>query len=226
MFLKIGHRGARAYEIENTLESFKKAIELDVNAIELDVRKSSDGKLIVIHDDNLKKAFGRDVRVNEATLKELKQFTENKISTLADALHFIGRKVEKILIELKEIGYEKKVLDTIRKEKLIDRVIVVSFHEKAIANVRKLNKKIEIGLIYVKFRNPIRTALKLNAQYLVPLHRFVHTRDVGNAHKNNLKVIVWTINTSEEVKKYIAKGVDGIASDKPDVFKGIGLRTI
>lgn len=40
-----------------------------------------------------------------------------------------------------------------------------------------------------------------------------------NAHKNTLKVIVWTINTKQEVKEYIAKGVDGIASDKPDIFK-------
>lgn len=54
MFLKVGHRGARAYEVENTLESFRKAIELGVNAVELDVRKSRDSKLIVCHDDNLK----------------------------------------------------------------------------------------------------------------------------------------------------------------------------
>ena len=65
------------------------------------------------------------------------------------------------------------------------------------------------------------TALKLKAQYLVPLYRFVHTRDIEKAHTNNLKVIVWTINTQEEDKEYIAKGVDGIASDKPDIFKGI-----
>ncbi len=57
MFLKIGHRGARAYETENTLESFRKAIELGVNAIELDVRQSGDEKLIISHDDNLKESF-------------------------------------------------------------------------------------------------------------------------------------------------------------------------
>ncbi|MEW6162773.1 MAG: glycerophosphodiester phosphodiesterase family protein, partial [Nitrospirota bacterium] len=73
MFLKVGHRGARAYQIENTLESFKKAIELGVGAVELDVRKSKDGRLVIIHDDNLKKVFGKDILVNQATLKELKQ---------------------------------------------------------------------------------------------------------------------------------------------------------
>jgi glycerophosphoryl diester phosphodiesterase len=224
MFLKVGHRGARAYEIENTLESFTKAMELGANAVELDVRQSKDGKLIVSHDDNLKKVFGRDLPVNEATLAEMKRVTGNKILTLEEALHFIDRKVEKILAELKEAGYEKKVLDVIREEGLEDRVIVVSFHEEALAHVRKLDKKIETGLIYAKFRNPVDAALKLNARYLVPLYRFVHTRDVEKAHKNNLKVIVWTINTKEEAREYMAKGVDGIATDKPDIFLGDSVR--
>lgn len=221
MFLKIGHRGARAYELENTLESFRKAIDLGVNALELDVRQSKDGKLIISHDDNLKKVFGKDLLVNEATLEELKQMTDNRVATLDEALHFIDRKVERILVELKESGYEKQVLEVIKKEKVEDRVIVVSFHEEALARMRKLDKRIETGLIYAKFKNPVDTALKLNARYLLPLFRFVHTRDVEKAHKSDLKVIVWTINTKEEAKEYIAKGVDGIASDKPDIFEGI-----
>jgi len=221
MFLRVGHRGARAYEIENTLDSFRKAMELGANAVELDVRQSKDGKLIISHDDSLKKVFGKDVPVNEATLEELKQATGSKILTLEEALRFLDRKVEKILVELKEAGYEKKVLDAIRKEQLEDRVIIVSFLEEALAHVRNLDRKIETGLIYAKFRNPLDAALKLNAHYLVPLYRFVHARDVEKAHKNNLKVIVWTINTKEEAREYIAKGVDGIASDKPDIFRGI-----
>jgi len=218
MFLKVGHRGARAYKIENTLESYKKAITLGANAIELDVRKSKDGKLIIIHDDNLKRVFGKEIQVNSAKLKELKQLTENKIPTLKEALQFIDKKVEKILVELKEIGYEKKVLEVIRKEKLKDRVIIVSFHEQALFNVRKVYSKIETGLIYSKYKNPIDAALKLDTQYLVPFYRFTHTKNIADAHKNNLKVIVWTINTKKEAKEYIAKGVDGIASDKPDIF--------
>jgi glycerophosphoryl diester phosphodiesterase len=200
------------------LTSDLRAIELGANAIEMDVRKSKDGKLIVIHDDNLKRVFAKDILINQATLKELKQLTENKIPTLEEALKFIDKKVEKILVELKEIGYEKEVLDAIKKEKLKDRVIIVSFHEEVLANVRKLDREIETGLIYTKHKKPIDAALKLNAGYLVPLYRFTHTKNIEDAHKNNLKVIVWTINTKQEVKKYMSKGVDGIASDKPDIF--------
>ena len=67
-------------------------------------------------------------------------------------------------------------------------------------------------------RIPISSALKLKAQYLVALYKFTHTKNIGDAHKKNLKVIVWTINTKEEANEYRAKGVDGIASDKPDVL--------
>ena len=223
MFLKVGHRGARAYELENTLESFGKAIELGTNAIELDLRLSGDGKLVICHDDNLKRVFSKNLPLNEATLEELKEATGNKIPTLQEALRFMDRKVEKILLEVKEAGYEKKVLEAIKKENLEDRVIVVSFLVDALVTVRNLDKKIETGLIYTKFRSPVDAALKLQARYLMPLYRFVHTKDVEKAHKNNLKMIVWTINTKEEVRKYLAKGVDGIATDRPDIFEGVGV---
>ncbi|MDH5203442.1 MAG: glycerophosphodiester phosphodiesterase [Nitrospirota bacterium] len=216
--MKVGHRGARAYEIENTLKSYKKAIELGANAVELDVRKSHDGELIVIHDDNLKRVFGKDIPVTRMTLKELKQLTGDKIPTLDEALQFIDKKVEKILVELKEVGYEKKVLEVIKKENIHERVIIVSFHEIALVNVRKLDDNIETGLIYARHKNPINAAMKLNAQYLVPLYRLIHTKNIEDAHKNNLRVIVWTINTKQEAKQYRDKGVDGIASDKPDIL--------
>jgi glycerophosphoryl diester phosphodiesterase len=222
MFLKIGHRGARTYEVENTIESFGKAIELGANAIELDVRISQDSHLIVSHDDNLKKVYGKDVKINQATLAELKQLTENRIATLDGAFSFIDKKVEKILVELKETGYEKDVLDLIRGEKLEDRVIIISFHEEALARIRVLDKRIETGIIYTKFKKHLDRALELNAQYLVPLYRFVHRRDVAKAHKQNLKVIVWTINNRDEAVLYKAKDVDGIATDKLNIFRGMG----
>jgi glycerophosphoryl diester phosphodiesterase len=222
VFLKIGHRGAKAYETENTIESFDKAVALGVNAVELDVRTSKDEALIISHDDSLKRVFGKEVPLSHATLKELKDLTGGKIITLGEALRFLKGKVEKILIELKEVGLEKKTIDVIGKEKLKEKVIVVSFHEEALARVRELDKKIETGLIYAKFKKPVDAAVKLNAQYLVPLYRFVHRKDVQKAHKNNLKVIVWTINRRDEAVSYIAKDVDGIATDKPDIFKGIG----
>ena len=219
--LRIGHRGARAYEPENTLRSFRRALELGVNAIEFDVRRTKDGELVVIHDNKVDRTTDGKGLVNELTLKEIKELNTEKgekIPTLEEALDFLDRKV-KLLIELKETGFEDKVLEVIKSKGLEDNVIIISFHEEALRRIRELSDKIEIGLIYVKHKNPIKAALSLKAQYLLPLYRFTHSTLIKKAHENGLKVIVWTINTLEEAQEYARKGVDGIASDKPDILK-------
>jgi glycerophosphoryl diester phosphodiesterase len=218
--LHIGHRGARAYEPENTLRSFKKALEIGVNAIELDVRRTKDNQLVVIHDADVKRTTNGKGIVSELTLDEIKEFSTaegEKIPTLEEALNFLDSKV-KILIELKEEGVEEQVLAAIREKGLQRKIIIVSFHEEALRKIREAEKEVETGLIYVKHKNPLKTALELKANYLLPLYRFTHTANVQKAHENGLKVIVWTINNPEEVAEYIKKGVDGIASDKPDIL--------
>ena len=73
--LRIGHRGARAYAPENTLASFKKALEIGVDAVELDVRKTKDNQLVVIHDADVKRTTNGEGLVSELTLKEIKSFS-------------------------------------------------------------------------------------------------------------------------------------------------------
>jgi glycerophosphoryl diester phosphodiesterase len=185
IMLRIGHRGARAYEPENTIRSFKKALELDVNAVELDVRKTKDNQLVVIHDADVERTTDGKGLVNELTLKEIKEFSAEKgekIPTLSEALDFLGKKV-KILIELKEVGVEDKVLAAVREKGLQKNVIIVSFLEETLQKVRELDKEVETGLLYVKHKNPIKVALDLKVNYLLPLYRFTHTANVQKAHK-------------------------------------------
>jgi glycerophosphoryl diester phosphodiesterase len=218
--LKIGHRGARAYEPENTLLSYKKALELGVDAVELDVRTTKDGQLVVIHDPEADRTTDGKGLVSELTLEQVKQFKTGKdqsIPTLEEALDFLDRKV-RVLVELKETGYEDKVLKLVQSKALEGNVIIVSFHEEALRKVRELNGQVETGLIYARHKNPVKAASDLKANYLLPLYRFTHTADVQKAHQNGLKVIVWTINKPEEAAEYIKKGVDGIPSDQPDIL--------
>jgi len=219
--LKIGHRGAGAYEPENTLKSFGKALELGVDAVELDVRRTKDDELVVFHDADVGRTTNGKGLVSELTLKEIKQLVAGKgekVPTLDEVFDFLDKKV-KILMELKETGLEKKVLNLIKQKGLVENVIIASFSEDALKKVRELNDKVETGLIYVKHKNPVEAALELKANYVLSLYRFTHTANVQEAHRNGLKVIVWTINKEEEVGEYVKKGVDGIASDRPDILK-------
>jgi glycerophosphoryl diester phosphodiesterase len=218
--LKIGHRGARAYEPENTLASFRRAIELGVDAIELDVRKTRDNELVVIHNADVNKTTDGNGPVNSFSLEEIQKFVTEKgehIPTLEDVLDVVGKRV-KVLVELKETDAEKNVIELIRRKKLMDDVILISFDEKVLKKIRELDDKVTLGLIYVRHKNPIQSALALKAEYLLPLYRFTHSANVKKAHEAGLKVIVWTINTKEEVIEYKKKGVDGIASDRPDIL--------
>ncbi|HUK85477.1 MAG TPA: glycerophosphodiester phosphodiesterase family protein [Candidatus Acidoferrum sp.] len=218
--LRIGHRGARAYAPENTLASFKKALEIGVDAVELDVRKTKDNQLVVIHDADVKRTTNGEGLVNDITLKEIKSFDAGigeKIPTFEEALDFLDKKV-KVFVELKEAGYEEQVLSIVHQKGVENNVIITSFLEDALKKVRELNEDIQTGLIYAKHKNPIKAALELKANYLLPLYRFTHTANVEKAHENGLKVVVWTINKPEEVKEYAKKGVDGIASDNPDIL--------
>ena len=218
--LRIGHRGAKAYAPENTLTSFKKALEIGLDAVELDVRKTKDNQLVVIHDADIKRTTDGEGLVSELTLKEIKGFSAEKgekIPTLQEALDFLDKKV-KVFIELKEAGIEEHVLSMVHERGLEMNVVIVSFLEDALKKVRALDKDIETGLIYAKHKNPIKSALELKANYLLALYRFTHTANVQKAHEKGLKMIVWTINKPEEVEEYAAKGVDGIASDKPDIL--------
>jgi glycerophosphoryl diester phosphodiesterase len=218
--LRVGHRGARAYAPENTLASFKKALEIGVDAIELDVRKTKDNQIVVIHDADVKRTTDGEGIVSELTIGQIKGFSAEggeKIPTLQEALDFLDKKV-KILIELKETDIEEQVLSILCERKLEKNVVIISFLEEALKKIREANKDIETGLIYAKHSNPVKAALDLKANYLVALYRFTHTATVQKAHENGLKIIVWTINTPEEVQEYAKKGVDGIASDKPDIL--------
>ncbi len=218
--LKVGHRGARAYEPENTLRSFKKALELGVDAVELDVRKTKDDCVVVIHDADVKRTTNGKGLVSDLTLKELKSLSTEKneqIPTLEEALDFIGKKA-KVFVELKEAGLEKQVVALIRQKGLEKNVVVVSFLEDALRKVREMDAALETGLIYAKHKNPVKAAVELKAQWLLAFYRFTHTANVQKAHENGLKVIVWTVNTPEEATEMAKKGVDGIASDKPDIL--------
>jgi glycerophosphoryl diester phosphodiesterase len=218
--LKIGHRGARAYEPENTLSSFRRAVELGVDAVELDVRKTKDNEIVVIHNSDVNKTTDGSGSVNDLTLEQIKKLVTEKdehIPTLEEVLDAVGKRV-KVLVELKEPGLEEKVLELIRRKGLIGNVIIISFHEDVLRKIRELDDKVTLGLIYVRHKNPIQSALELKAEYLLPLYRFTHSANVKKAHEKGLKVIVWTINTKEEALEYKKKGVDGIATDRPDVL--------
>lgn len=214
----IGHRGCKGLAPENTLLAFRKAIELKVDAIELDVRLTKDKKLVVIHDDSLERTTNGKGLVSKKTLKELKELDAGngqKIPELDEVLKLCKGKT-KIHIELKEDTVDK-VLSLIKKRKLNDSVVIISFNSSFLEKVKKEMPEIETGLIFAqKPLNLLQQIKEAKVNAIHPLTAITNKALVEFAHKNNLKIRPWTANNPKEMYRLKALNVDGIYTDYPD----------
>ena len=216
--LNIAHRGARAFELENTLLSFEKAIDLNADGIELDVHLSSDGVIMVIHDGNIDRTTSGKGFVNQYTALELKELG---IPTLIDVLELINRSCF-VNIELKGIGTTKPVIELIthyilKKTWNYADFLISSFDWKMLQEVQLLNPKIRIGVLTEEsVEEALAFAKKLKAYSIHPDYRLLTKENVVLMQENGLKVFPWTVNSIEDIQKIKSFNVNGIISDFPD----------
>lgn len=221
MIKVLGHRGAPAYEPENTLASFKKAIELGVDQIELDLRFSKDSKLVVIHDEKLDRTTNGKGLVRDFTLAELKKLDAGKgekIPTLQEVIDLIRDKDIFLQIELKESNMQRHLLDLIQKNNLEERVMIISFLHEELRKIKELNPNIKTGiLIGQKSIDPLERLRQVRADAVSMRHTLVNKRLVERLHQNNIELTVWVVNEPRDVRRAINLGVDIIGTDKPDL---------
>lgn len=195
--LIIGHRGAAHYEPENTLLSISKAIELGVDAVEIDVHLSKDNELVVIHDETLERTtngFGKVNETNFSALRNLNAGKGEKIPYLQEVINQTKDKV-KLIIELKAQKTEKKVVELIKKNKLHDKCYVISFWHNMVKKVKTLDPNIKTGVLFVGHPvKPYRLAKDAKADGLFLNYKFISKKLVEKAHKMNTKVYVWNID--------------------------------
>lgn len=223
-FLKIGHRGAAGYAPENTLSSFKKALELDVDAVELDVYACKTGELVVIHDDKVDRTTdgkGYVVSKNFEELRALNAGNGQKIPLLEEVLDLIGNKVI-VNVELKggdTAESVSKIIGRYIKEKNWnkDNFFVSSFNHPELKKFKELMPEIKIGAIIVGIPEAYAEfAEKLGANSVNLSVEFINQEFVDDAHKRGLKVFVWTVNDIDDIERMKALAVDGIFSSFPD----------
>ncbi|MHA2429783.1 MAG: glycerophosphodiester phosphodiesterase [Promethearchaeota archaeon] len=220
--LIIGHKGANRSEPENTLKSFRKAIQLRADYIELDVQVSKDGEIVVIHDYEISKLTGHSGNVKEMTLDELKQLNigeGEKIPTLQEVIMLaqgeIGLQIE---IKVKDIG--NKIVEMLREANLVESTIISSFIHNELLKVKKLEPKIKLGaLLSDRISDPrdlikvTKRIIKKNLFAVHPHFAGVDKELVDFAHNNHLKVNVWTVNERPDMERLIKLGVDGVITD-------------
>ncbi len=235
--LRFGHRGAPGYPRlgENTIPSFRKAIEAGANGLETDIRKTKDGVLVLLHDKALDRTTNGRGSVNDFTYTELHELeTDNNsyIPTLEEFLREFGGR-GKLFLELKEEGIAKQVKEIIIELNLAKEAVVIAFDEddrKADASsswedLRSLPPEIKIGLIAspqkierISERGLIEAAAELNTYSINPRADAINPLLVKAAHDKGLYIFAWTINKAEYIGKLNIMGVDGFFSDLPELL--------
>lgn len=222
--LKIGHRGAKGYEPENTFVSFQKALDMQVDGIELDVHLSADGKIIVIHDESIDRTTNGKGFVNTLSLRELNAFRidgKSEIPTLQEVFDLINQDCF-INIELKSYEVTNKVVSLIEKYVTkkgwkYDRFLVSSFDWNALQQVAFLNDKIPIGVLTeTDLELALAFAKFIQAKSIHPHFHLLTKENTAQMQEKGLQVFPWTINELEDIQKIKTFNVNGIITDFPN----------
>jgi len=222
MVIIVGHRGDPAHEPENTIRSIVRALRVGADFVEVDVRLSKDNIPVIIHYETVDRTSNGHGYVREMTLKQLKMLDfgkGEKIPTLEEVLEVVKKMKGKIIVEIKEEGFEDKVIRMLEEKKMVNTSIVTSFNFEIIKRVKKLNPDITVGAIFgKKFKGDmLETSLKLGANFAVPRYTLVTSEIVKRMHQSNLKVAVWTIDEPKDMVKFAKIGVDAIVTNNPEL---------
>ncbi len=223
-YKKIGHRGAKGHLAENTLESISLALEMGVDAIEIDVHRCASGEIVVIHDFTLDRTTNGEGEVSKYDFKDLKNLLVEgtyRMPTLIEVLDLIEGKCF-INIELKGLNTSAgtcKIIEEYIRDKnwKYSDFIVSSFQKNELFEVLMLNPKIPIGVLSkASVKEAIELGKLLNAKFIHPSIGIITRDNVQLTHERGFEVNVWTVNDPEAIQRMQDFGVDAIISDYPD----------
>ncbi|MGQ9838266.1 MAG: glycerophosphodiester phosphodiesterase [Cyanobacteriota bacterium] len=235
----IAHRGDHTQAEENTLEAFTAAIDIGADQIELDVRRSQDGILLVFHDADL---GGQPLAT--LTWTEI-QTRQPMIPTLKQTLLHLKDKIT-LDIELKEAGYEEQVLTLIRDilspEYSAEHCVITSFLPQVIQQVKTQDSQLKVGLLIDRkvtqsqdsqiqndlqiqdlqnlqtteytTRSLLQYSRDLGADFLAPHYSWINPEFLNFATQAGIPLYVWTVNDPEQMRVcFQSQIIQGLITD-------------
>jgi glycerophosphoryl diester phosphodiesterase len=230
----VAHRGASGHAPENTLAAFRKAVEMGARFIETDLQISRDARIVAIHDTVLDRTTSGHGQVHMKTLEEIRaldagswfgsagpdSFAGERVPTLDEILVFSREQDINFYLEIKSgsaWGVEHSVVAAVRNSTAFARVVILSFDPATLDSVYRLDETVMTGFLCEHPSSDlVERAVRLGARQLAPRGDLVTPALVKDAHEAGLQVVTWTINDSDQMRRLIAAGVDGIMTDYPD----------
>ncbi|MCW8128750.1 MAG: hypothetical protein KIS92_00060 [Planctomycetota bacterium] len=237
----IAHRGDSANAPENTLCAFDAAIKRGADEIETDVRVTKDGVAVLLHDANLFRTTGKEAEVKDLTFEEVRQldaanfstekFKNTRVPALDEALTKYLPKIP-FEIELKAFGAVVPTIQALQKQAdqgAFERVLLTSFNRQLLVSALMLDGRCRVGLLL----EPHSTITVAEIKHMGGAAALPHWEDVtkdmvDEAHRLNMAVRVWGVNSLETAKKAIDAGADGAtyndSAELAGYLKEAGLR--
>ena len=230
-----GHRGSPDFITENTISSFQKAIDQEVDGLEFDIRLSKDKQIVVFHDANLKRLSDRSEAVSELSLTELQSISLHKkegqtedayIPSLNDVSLLIHQ-VKVVNIEIKSEGLFKghdilkPLVEFLNKHLIDDRCIVSSFNPLILMRLRLLRPETVIGFLYNRNRlfhgwDNMVWMFRVQPENLHIHYSLLDSWVVRWARKKGMRINSYTIN---DKKVFESAKIDGVFTDNIEYLK-------
>lgn len=226
----IGHRGAPGHAPENTIASFRRAVELGAAFIETDLRLSHDAQFVCMHDPTVDRTTNGKGLVRELTLAELReldagswygsQFVGERVPSIDEILTFARTADVVAYLEVKiddAWGVHHALVSALRAAKEAARAMIISFDATFLENVRKLDTTLLTGFLYEQpMDDAIEKAQRIGARQILPRADLATPELVAAAHAADLQVATWTVDDPKRMRELISADVNGIMTNYPD----------
>jgi glycerophosphoryl diester phosphodiesterase len=235
----IAHRGDSAHRPENTLAAIAGALELGAVAVEMDVQLTRDGHVVVIHDPTLERTTSGRGDVRRMTLAEVRAVSAGypsrfgdawageRVPTLAEALGLL-RDRARALVEIKSEsvtedatgGLEALTAAEIRRAQMADKVLLISFDQRAIMRLRQLAPEMTRGRLFGRTRadEVLREAAEAGCELVMPHKSQLGDELVRRVRAAELKLATWVVDEPEELRQLARFNLYGVGSNRPGVL--------
>ena len=225
------HRGVSAHYPENTLVAIEQACDIGALQTEIDVRKTRDGHIVVMHDEAVDRTTNGTGAVSELTLEEIRALDAGswkgeshageRVPTLTEVLELCNSRGMFLCVEIKQYDIAPDVVRLIEEAGAVADCIVISFNFDTVAKVRQCNARIATGFLTAsippgELDGLLDRVLEHGIPVVSALFTQVTPEVVSHCRLRGITLYAWTLDDVELVREYAAMGVDVIASNRPE----------
>ena len=201
-------------ERENTLPAFAAAVALGADMVELDLRRTRDGEIVVLHDQLLQRLWGVGAAVGDLDLGDLAAIGEGelRIPTLREVL---GRIAVPLMVDFTRREVVPGALEAVRAAGALARALFVTGNLEALRLLRGTSAEARVGLTWVEGPEPPLALLaELGAECWNPMFTLVTQAGVAAVHDAGMSVSTWTVDAVEDMARVVSAGVDAVVSNR------------